>query len=142
MGSNYPPVATTVIQETVQSSSSGANNGNVVRKWVLPIMLQDPTHVAPQIPWDDRIQVGDMVKFTSEYGVPRVVFVGVNPFSPDPGFVIANSELLEVTQEISADKPARAYCWIKLSGSGQYIGYAEDEEDKPGYTVPPPKTGP
>ena len=122
------------------SSAGGSSNGDFVRKWILPIMRRDPTHIAPQIPWDERIQVGDMVRFTSEDGTPRVNFVGVNPFQPDPGFVISDSDLHEVKIQLTAENPAHAYCWVQLK-TGQYIGYEENEEQQVGYTVPPPKGG-
>ena len=142
--------STTAPMETAQKGPTAGNGGGKgaaqgitskpILHWQLPIMLTEDGYVKPEVPWQEGIKLGDMVSFTSGDGNVRVVFVGTNPFSTDPGFVISDSGAHEVKYAVTKDDPGTAYCWIKLRSSGKWVGYGDDAETKAGYTVPPPKT--
>ena len=121
-----------------KATAASAGTSTTVTRWQFPIHLEEGQHAVPQVPWDKRIKKGDFVSFISPDGVPRVLFEGTNPFSKDPGFIIADSGAHEVVSELTKDDPGQAYCWIKLKGTDKYVGYGtKSSKDRSGYVVPP-----
>jgi hypothetical protein len=122
MGTQTSP-APDLNQQT--TATEGTPTKSFVTKWQIPIHLVDNKHAKVLLQWPDEIRNGDLVSFTSLDGVPRVVFVGVNPFSEDPGYIIRDSgcHTVKNIELCTKEFPAEAYCWIKRPKSEDYVGY-------------------